>query len=58
MKPETELLLTKWLADGSRLSDVFAELPDSELDTVSDQIVALQKLVAQERQRRRKLEKS
>jgi hypothetical protein len=52
VEAETELLLTKWLADGVLLVSHFDELPGRELDTIEDQLTTLYEVLQQERARR------
>ena len=52
MSPETELLLTRWLADGAKLERRLDKLPDGDLTTVEELLVAMGQLTGQARERR------
>ncbi len=53
MSPDTERLLTSWLADGARLAGRLTELPNADLSTASEQLGVLSELLSQEWTRRR-----
>ena len=50
MAPDTEMLLTRWLADGAKLSAYLHELPPSERKTVREMLAIMTRLLDQSEQ--------